>query len=138
MIGINKTAPYFQSLMRTIAGLLFLEHGTSKFLELPFSDMSGVSPTSMVGIAGIIELVCGGLITVGLFTRPAAFLASGAMAVAYFLVHAPQNFYPLLNGGAEAIFYCFVFLFLAAAGAGPVSLDRLLFGRRLPFECDIA
>lgn len=80
----------------------------------------------MNGFAGCIELVGGFLIALGLFTRPAAFIASGTMAVAYFMVHAPQSFFPVLNGGAEAILYCFVFLYLAAAGGGHVSVDALL------------
>ncbi|WP_428650945.1 DoxX family protein [Roseibium sp.] len=126
----NKTAPYFQSLLRAVCGLLFLEHGTAKFLDLPPSEFSGTALASMTGVAGVIELVCGGLVTLGFLTRPAALLASGTMAVGYFLVHVPMSFYPLLNGGAEAILYCFVFLYLAVAGGGPVSLDRVLFGRR--------
>ena len=125
----NKVAPYLQSLLRFVSGLLFLEHGTAKYLAFPPSQFAGTPVTSMGGMAGVIELAAGTLIAVGLFTRPAAFLASGTMAAAYFIAHAPQSPFPLLNGGAEAILYCFVFLFLAAAGAGPVSLDRLLFGK---------
>lgn len=125
----NKVAPYLQSLLRIMSGLLFMEHGTAKFLNFPPSQFAGTSVTSMGGMAGVIELVAGALIAVGLLTRPAAFLASGTMAAAYFLAHAPQGFHPLLNGGAEAILYCFVFLFLAAAGPGPLSLDRLFFGK---------
>ncbi|MCX2721717.1 DoxX family protein [Roseibium salinum] len=125
----NKVAPYLQSLLRIVSGLLFLEHGTAKYLGFPPSDFAGTSVMSMGGVAGLVELVAGALIAVGLLTRPAAFLASGTMAAAYFLAHAPQGFHPLLNGGAEAILYCFIFLFLAAAGPGPLSLERLLFGK---------
>ena len=82
--------------------------------------------------AGIIEILCGALIALGLFTRPAAFLASGAMAVAYFMAHAPQNFFPVNNMGDAAILYCFVFLYFVFAGAGPISLDAVLWGRKAP------
>lgn len=114
------------SALRLMSGLLFLQHGTTKYLSLPPSDFSGVAPFSLPGIAGMIELATGLLIAVGLFTRPAAFLASGTMAAAYFLAHAPQNFYPILNGGELAVLYCFVFLYLAAAGGGRFSVDALL------------
>lgn len=114
------------SALRLMSGLLFLQHGTTKYLSLPPSDFSGVAPLSLPGIAGMIELAAGLLIAVGLFTRPAAFLASGTMAAAYFLAHAPQNFYPILNGGELAVLYCFVFLYLAAAGGGRFSVDALL------------
>ena len=80
----------------------------------------------MSGVAGLFELVCGALVVIGLLTRPAAFLLSGVMAVAYFYAHAPGGFYPILNGGELAVLYCFIFLYLAAAGAGPWSLDRIL------------
>lgn len=113
------------SVFRIAAGLLFLQHGTTKYLSLPPTQMSGASPMTMGGAAGLIELVCGALIVLGLFTRPAAFLASGTMAVAYFMVHAPQNFYPILNGGELAALYCFAFLYLSAAGPGPISIDRM-------------
>ncbi|WP_346908039.1 DoxX family protein [uncultured Roseibium sp.] len=122
----GKVAPFCHSLLRLVAGLLFLEHGTSKFLDFPHSQYSGTELMSMAGFAGSIELIGGLLITLGLFTRPAAFIASGTMAVAYFMAHAPQSFFPLINGGAEAILYCFVFLYLAAAGGGPISLDAIV------------
>ena len=79
----------------------------------------------MSGAAGLFELVCGALVVIGLFTRPAAFLLSGVTAVAYFYAHAPGGFYPILNGGELAVLYCFVFLYLAAAGGGPWSVDRI-------------
>jgi len=122
------------SILRIITGLLFLEHGTQKFLSFPGGEHAG-SGLALAGpgdFAGIIELICGALIALGLFTRPAAFLASGTMAVAYFLAHAPQNFFPVNNMGDAAILYCFTFLYLVFAGPGPFSLDAALFGRREP------
>ncbi len=127
---LHKAGPLCHSLLRLVSGLLFLEHGTSKFLNFPHSEYSGTALMSMDGFAGSIELAGGLLITLGLFTRPAAFVASGTMAVAYFMAHATQSFFPILNGGAEAILYCFVFLYLADAGGGPISLDALI--RRKP------
>jgi putative oxidoreductase len=108
-----------------MSGLLFLAHGTQKFLRFPGGDYagSGWAFANPGAYAGIIELVAGALIAVGLFTRPAAFLASGTMAFAYFLGHASQSFWPVNNGGDAAILYCFVFLYFAFAGAGPISLD---------------
>ena len=109
---LGAWAPRLMSVLRLVAGLLYLEHGTMKLLNFPPSDMFGhVRLASMIGAAGVLELVGGALIAVGLFTRSAAFILSGQMAFAYF------------NGGEPAILYCFLFLFLAAAGAGPWSLD---------------
>jgi putative oxidoreductase len=120
-------APVLLSVMRFMSGLLFLQHGMAKLLKFP---PGAVPPTfslsSMPGYAGFIEFACGLLLVLGLFTRPAAFLASGMTAVAYFMVHAPRGFFPILNGGELAVLYCFVFLYLAAAGAGPWSVDALL------------
>src|SRR5437868_3990182 len=117
-------APMLLSLLRIMSGLLFLQHGTAKLFRFP---AGAVPPTftlnSMPGYAGIIELACGILLILGLFTRPAAFIASGMTAVAYFYAHAPQGFFPILNRGELAVLYCFVFLYLAAAGAGPWSID---------------
>lgn len=121
---VPYTAPLL-SVLRFMAGLLILQHGMTKYLGIPASQMTGVSPMSMGGIAGILELVGGGLLVIGLFTRPAAFILSGLMAVAYFYAHAPRDFYPILNGGELAALYSFVFLYLAAAGGGPISIDRL-------------
>lgn len=113
------------AVLRIVSGLLFLEHGLQKFLGFPPGPMAGVGLqfNSMIGFAGIPELICGLLITIGLFTRPAAFLASGTMAVAYWTVHAPRDFFPLNNQGDAAILFCFVFLYLVFAGAGPLSID---------------
>jgi putative oxidoreductase len=114
------------SVLRIMSGLLLLQHGTTKFLNIPAGPMNNASPFTMSGAAGMIELVCGVLLVLGLFTRPAAFIASGMTAVAYFYAHAAKSFYPILNGGELAVLYCFVFLYLAAAGAGPISIDRVL------------
>ena len=116
-------APRVLSILRIMTGLLFLQHGTTKFLGFPASDMTGVDPASMGGIAGILELVGGALIVIGLLTRPVAFVLSGLMAAAYWIAHAPSSFFPLLNGGELAIMYCFAFLYLAFAGPGPWSVD---------------
>lgn len=121
----NDWAPKLLSILRIVSGLIFLEHGTQKFLSFPAGQYagSGLALNNPGAFAGIVELVCGLLIAIGLFTRPAAFLASGTMAVAYWYAHAPQNFFPVNNGGDAAILYCFVFLYLAFAGPGPWSLD---------------
>jgi putative oxidoreductase len=117
--------PYLLSILRIVAGLTFLAHGTQKFLSFPAGEYagSGLALDNPGAFAGIVELVAGFLITIGLFTRPAAFIASGTMAFAYWLAHAPQSFFPVNNGGDAAILYCFVFLYLAFAGAGPWSVD---------------
>lgn len=112
------------SILRIMTGLLFLQHGTTKYLGFPISEYNGVSLMTMGGVAGIFELVGGILIVLGLFTRQVAFVLSGVMAVAYFLAHAPSSFFPLLNGGELAILYSFVFLYLSARGGGPWSLDQ--------------
>ena len=115
------------SLLRVIAGLLFIQHGLTKFLGFPGPHPHGfIFPMSIYGLAGVIEVVGGALIAIGLFTRVAAFIASGEMAVAYFMAHLPHSIYPIVNHGDLAIMFCFVFLYLAAAGAGAWSLDRML------------
>jgi len=128
MEGFGRNmAPQALGLMRIVLGLLYIEHGTSKLLGFPPVEMFAHLPIgSLVGVAGIIELVGGALLFLGLFTRPVAFILSGEMAVAYFTVHAPRGFFPLLNGGELAIVYCFVFLYLATAGGGSWSADALL------------
>ena len=124
-------APRILSILRIVSGLIFLEHGTQKFLGFPQGQYagSGLALDNPGAFAGIVELVCGLLIALGLFTRPAAFLASGTMAVAYWYAHAPQNFFPVNNGGDAAILYCFVFLYFVFRGPGALSVD----GDRRPF-----
>jgi putative oxidoreductase len=113
------------SVLRFITGLLLLEHGTAKYLHFPVGPMNNASPQTMGGFAGILELVGGALLLIGLFTRPVAFILSGMTAVAYFYAHAPKGIYPILNGGELAVLYCFVLLYLAAAGSGKFGLDRI-------------
>lgn len=123
---LRPFTPQLLSVLRIMSGLLLLQHGTAKYLNFPVGPMNNASPMTMGGAAGIIELVCGALLVLGLFTRFAAFIASGMCAVAYFYAHAGRNFFPLLNGGELAVLYAFVFLYLAAAGGGPLGLDRLM------------
>ncbi|QYX57138.1 DoxX family protein [Roseovarius sp. SCSIO 43702] len=111
------------SVLRIAAGLTFLCYGTEKILGFPANRTPEMF--SMSWNAGLIELVAGALLVLGLFTRPAAFVASGTMAVAYFVAHAPQSFFPSVNGGTGAILFCFVFLYLVFAGPGPWSLDAM-------------
>lgn len=122
---LGDHAPTMLGVLRIMSGLLFLAHGTQKFLSFPAGDYagSGWAFANPGAYAGVIELVAGTLIALGLFTRPAAFLASGTMAVAYFHGHAGQGFWPVNNGGDAAILYCFVFLYLVFAGPGRLSLD---------------
>ena len=121
------------AVLRIVSGLLFFEHGLQKFASFPPGPMAGAGLqfNHLGHYAGIIELACGLLIAIGLFTRAAAFLASGTMAVAYWTVHAPQNFFPVNNMGDAAILYCFIFLYLVFAGGGPLSIDAAL-ARRSP------
>jgi putative oxidoreductase len=118
--------PQLLSVLRIMSGLLLLQHGTTKFLNFPAGPMNNANPLTMSGAAGIIELVFGTLLVIGLFTRLSAFIVSGMTAVAYFYAHAGRNFFPILNGGELAALYCFVFLYLAAAGGGPWSLDNMM------------
>ena len=119
-------APRLLSVLRIMAGLLFLQHGTAKHLKFPVvPNFAKLAPTSMPGIAGYLELVGGVLLILGLFTRCTAFVLSGLMAVAYFMTHNPRGFFPILNAGELAVLYCFVFLYIAAAGAGPWSIDAM-------------
>jgi putative oxidoreductase len=113
--------------MRVVAAFLFMQHGTQKLLVYPSAQPGEPVPLmSLAGAAGALELVGGLLLLLGLMTRPVALILAGEMAVAYFLRHAPQGFWPLLNRGELAALYCFVFLYLAAAGGGPWSLDKVL------------
>lgn len=118
---LTPYAPTMRSVLRIMAALIFMAHGTQKILGFP----TGMSPDafSIFWIAGVLELIGGALLVIGLFTRPVAFVMSGLMAFAYFMVHAPQSFFPTVNGGDAAILYCFVFLYLTFAGPGPLSVD---------------
>ena len=123
--------PWLLSVLRIVTAFLFALHGTQKLFGVPVSAPRSLpSLLSLSGAAGVLEVFGGALLLVGLFTRPVAFVLSGEMAVAYFLRHAPRNFWPVLNGGEPAAFYCFAFLYFAAAGAGPWSLDALRRRRR--------
>ena len=114
------------SILRVIAGFLFIQHGAQKLFGFLSSNPGATPPLlSLVGVAGILEFFGGLFILVGLFTRPVAFILSGLMAVAYFMAHAPRGFWPLQNGGELAAFYSFFFLYMSAAGGGPWSLDFL-------------
>ncbi len=115
--------PRLLSVLRIVAGLQFLEHGTQKFFSFPMRTGSAPELASLIGVQGCLEIVGGLLIILGLFTRPVAFVLAGNMAVAYFMAHAPRSFFPALNGGDAAILFCFVFLYLAAAGGGVWSID---------------
>ena len=121
-------APRALSIARIVSALIFMEHGLQKHFGFPPPANPAPAPPllSMYGIAGALEIVGGILLLFGLFTRPVAFILSGEMAFAYWLSHAPRNMYPLLNGGDAAILYCFFFLYLACAGGGAWSLDRLI------------
>lgn len=123
--NLFRYEPIAVAALRIMAGLLFLEHGAQKFLSFPPGKMAGFGWTfaGPPAYAGIIELVCGLLVAIGLFTRPAAFLASGTMAAAYFMAHAPQDYFPVNNMGDAAILYCFIFLFLVIRGPGALSID---------------
>jgi putative oxidoreductase len=118
-------APRVLSVLRIVAGLIFMLHGTQKLLGFP-PHPNPASITTLSWIAGVLELVGGPLLLLGLFTRPVAFLLAGEMAVAYWTAHAPRNLFPTLNGGDAAILYCFLFLYLVFAGPGPWSLDALM------------
>lgn len=119
---ISQYSPHLYALLRIVAGLLFAMHGTQKLFGLPGAG-EPVALFSLMGLAGVIELGGGLLIAVGLFTRLAAFLASGQMAVAYFMAHLPQGPIPLLNKGELAMLYCFLFLYIVSQGAGIWSLE---------------
>ena len=121
-----RSQPYLLSLFRFITGLLLFHYGVAKLFKYPPVEMfEDVTPLSLWGAAGTIEFALGGLLMLGLFTRFAAFILSGEMAFAYFIEHLPHSFFPVINDGALAIVLCFACLFLAAAGAGPISVDAM-------------
>ena len=124
--------PRLLSVLRIVSAFLFMSHGMQKMLGVPVPRAAPVDMWSLSGVAGQLELVGGALLLLGLFTRPVAFILSGEMAVAYFMAHAPQSFWPLINRGELAVMYCFVFLYLCVAGGGPWSLDRWWRGQSNP------
>jgi putative oxidoreductase len=122
-------APHLLSALRIVSAFLFIQVGSAKLFGFPAEVMpgGGTAPlTSLAGIAGALEVFGGGLLLLGLFTRPVAFLLSGEMAVAYFMGHAPQGFWPVLNQGNPAILFCFIWLYISSAGPGSWSLDALI------------
>lgn len=122
MPSMKSLQPHLLSLLRVVSALVLFSYGTQKILRFPYVE--SVPPVgSLAWIAGLFELILGFLVLIGFQTRIAAFVLSGVMAFAYFLRHAPQSFYPAQNGGVAAILFCFVFLYLSAAGAGPFSVD---------------
>ncbi len=127
---LTPHAPKVLSLLRIVAGLMFIQHGTQKIFGFPAPARGPFELMSQMGIGGVLELVGGALIVLGLFTRPVAFILSGMMAVAYFQFHAASSLYPLVNGGELAALYCFVFLYLSFAGPGAWAVDTLSGGRR--------
>jgi len=124
MTFLDRWVPQIHAALRIIAALLFMEHGLMKLFQFPAAQPGVPSPLpAMLVVAAVIEVGGGVLIALGLFTRIAAFVASGEMAVAYFMAHGSKGFWPALNGGDGAILFCFVFLFIAAAGPGAWSVD---------------
>jgi putative oxidoreductase len=132
---VNRFQPYVLGLLRIVVGYLFVMHGTTKLFQIPYIEMFANVPVgSIFWIAGLLEVVLGVLLILGLFTRLAAFLASGEMAFAYFMGHVSQApatiFMPILNSGELAVTWCFVFLYFAVAGAGAFALDQVLAARK--------
>jgi putative oxidoreductase len=119
-------APELRSVLRIVAAFMFMLAGTSKMFAFPAAILPGgrtVALGSQIGVAALLEVFGGGLILIGLFTRPIAFLLAGEMAVAYFQAHFPRGFWPTVNGGVPAALYCFIWLYISAAGPGPWSID---------------
>ena len=124
---LELSVPHALAALRIVAGYLFLLHGTAKLFGFPHVAMFDRLPVwSLLGVAGMLEVAGGALLIVGLFTRFVAFVVSGEMAFAYFIGHAPRGFWPVLNQGHPAVLFCFVWLYLSAAGAGPWSVDAVL------------
>lgn len=134
--AVPRGSPQALSLLRIVAALLYWQHGLQKLFNFPPSPR-GPMPfvlDSLLGVAGLIETALGFLLIVGLLTRPAAFIACGEMAVAYFKAHFPRGLYPINNMGEPAILLCFIFLLLVFAGAGPWSVDAWIANRRSPVK----
>lgn len=126
-------APYVLSVLRVVAAFSFMTHGAQKLFGVPaLQAREPVEWLSRAGLAGELEFFGGFFLLIGLFTRPVAFLLAGEMATAYFLSHAGRSFWPVLNGGEPAVLFCFIWLYMAATGAGPWSVDTLRSGRRTP------
>ena len=121
---LSAYQPQALAALRIMSALLFIEHGTQKFFNFPPAEQPFGDLMNIIGLAGLLEVVGGVLLLVGLFTRPVAFVLCGFMAVAYFMAHAPQSFFPINNRGDAAILFCFVFLYLTAAGPGAFALDN--------------
>lgn len=120
--GLNAWSPRILSVLRIMSALLFMQHGTQKLLNFPLP----ANPlTALTTVAGAIELIGGALLAIGLFSRPVAFIMSGMAAAAYFIAHASQSFFPIINKGELAALYCFVFLYIFFAGPGPWSVDAM-------------
>lgn len=119
---LGRLSPYVLSVLRMIAAFTFIAHGTQKLFAFPLGPRAALA--SQMGVAGIIETAGGALMLLGLFTRPVALVLAGEMAYAYFTAHAPRGTWPIQNGGELAVLYCFIWLYIAAAGPGPISLDR--------------
>jgi putative oxidoreductase len=127
--GMEARSVHALAALRIVAALLFLAHGLTKLVGFPVGAAPGEQPLmTLLGFAGVIEVITGLLLILGVFTRPAALIASGEMAVAYWFYHAPRSFFPAINGGDAAILFCFIFLYIFAAGPGSLSLDGLLYG----------
>lgn len=133
ILGWHSWAPYLLSILRIVGAFLFMQFGTAKLFAFPAAimpDGSTVPIASLVGVAAILEAFGGLLLLMGVYTRPVAFLLSGEMAFAYFIGHAPQGFWPVLNQGTDAVFFAFLWLYISSAGAGPWSLDARFRGSR--------
>ena len=123
---LGKYSPYIYAILRIFAGLLFAMHGSQKVLGIPPGNNPPASLFSLMGFGGALELIGGLMIAFGLFASYAAFITSGEMAVAYFMMHFPRGFFPIVNGGDLAVLYCFIFLYIAAQGSGVWSIDNII------------
>jgi putative oxidoreductase len=131
----SPAAQRMLSILRIVAALLFIEHGTQKLFDFPPSSMAGMFPVHVMtkmGLAGVLETFGGALILFGLFTRPIAFLLAGEMATAYFQAHFPKSIYPIANMGDAPVLFCFLFLYLMIAGSGEWSIDAMIAKSRQP------
>ena len=130
---LEQYQPQLRALLRIMTALLFMEHGLAKLLHFPVAQPGVPDPLpTILVVAGVIEIVGGALVTLGLFTRLAAFICAGEIAIGYFMFHFPKSFWPIVNMGEGAILFCFIFLYLAAAGPGAWSVDALRMKKPLP------